>query len=196
WISLCPRQKHGREFLRNRRHHAEWTTVDHRCKIRACRCVSLKQRTAGNHSARREADEAYSVRRNTPLRCMLSNNFDGLDPIGNSILSCLIHVQIRRNARSLLFHDPILKHERGNASLLKPARNTVSFYINRERYESATRGDDDAGPCRFCSLRKKGGQCRRYYVEDHGSKRCVLRTHLLVSPVFRSGGHARPDIYA
>jgi len=76
---------------------------------------------------------------------MLPNHLERLDSIRDAVLAHLVHVHSRRNAFPVLFQDPILEHERGDASFLKPTRDLVPFQIDRQRNESA-RSDDDADP--------------------------------------------------
>src|SRR4029079_14925204 len=93
-----------------------------------------------------------------------------------------------------LFDQAVLENERRDAPLLEPLCRVRRFDVERQRYERATRSDDDAGTSPLRRARKVGRQRRRHDVEDHGADRSVVASAFLAVPALGAGRDAGPNV--
>lgn len=155
----------------------------------------LQYGSASNHATSRKTDETHPLGRNIPTHGMLPNHFGGLNPIGDSLFTGLVHVYVG-NALLPFFNDPILEYERSNAVRGKPACNIIPCYISSQRDASSAWRDDHAGSSCRISFRKVDGQRRNYDVKDNGPDGRATNDSFFLSPLFGAGsGGARPDSY-
>src|SRR5262245_18528549 len=73
--------------------------INRRGKVGAARCVIFHDYAHGEHTACREAHQAYAVEGNAPFRCPLTNKSDSLRAIGDGELDGLLPRGIRCSRR-------------------------------------------------------------------------------------------------
>jgi hypothetical protein len=125
---------------------------------------------------------------------VLTNHFDSLDAVGNAVFGSFVHIQVGWDTFLLFFHNAIFEHERGNAFILKPARDIAALQIDGQRYERPAGSDDDAGSRGFASFWKVNRQSRGDDVKDNGSGRSVIDCFFLLGPMLGSRSYARPEV--
>jgi len=76
---------------------------------------------------------------------VLSRDSHRLNAIGDAVLTGFVEIQIGRDSISLLFLETVFQDEGRDASIDKPARDSIGLKVDSERDAGASGCNDDAG---------------------------------------------------
>src|SRR5438045_901108 len=142
-VVLCHRHEEGRQSLWYRRHGCDRGTVNRSRVVRAR--IGLYGRISSDHPAGGESGEDDAIRRDAPFGGVRAHDFDGLDAVGNAVLTVLVDQSDVLNlcpeagAGGLPYlggilafelNRSVLQNDCGETTGDEPFRNIVTFRVD------------------------------------------------------------------